>query len=328
MAVVKADGYGHGLVPVARAALDGGRDVARRAHSSEALALRDAGITAPVLTWLFAPGADVGGAIDPDIDVTVGAPGRSTPCWPRPGGAAVPPASTSRSTPGWPQRPAHRLARHGATPRPGRGRGRREVTGVWSHFAYADAPAAPDGARAAGAVRRGLRRARAGRVAAAAPPRQLRGHADQPVGLLRPRTTRHRRLRPLAGARPRRRADFGLREAMRVTARLAVVKRAPGRAGRQLRARVLHAPRHRARARAGGLRRRHPALRRWTRAAARRWRAADVAGRVCMDQVVVDLGPGTPGRPATRSSSSAARPTASPRRRTGPRPPGRSTTRS
>ena len=48
-AVVKADGYGHGAVPVARAALDGGATWLAVALVEEGLALRDAGIDAPVL---------------------------------------------------------------------------------------------------------------------------------------------------------------------------------------------------------------------------------------------------------------------------------------
>src|SRR6266487_6635806 len=55
MAVVKADGYGHGLVPSARAALDGGASWLGTAIVDEALTLRANGITAPVLAWLWTP---------------------------------------------------------------------------------------------------------------------------------------------------------------------------------------------------------------------------------------------------------------------------------
>lgn len=71
MAVVKADGYGHGAVPVARAALAGGADWLGTADIPEALALRDAGIDAPLLCWLHAPGADFGTAIRRQIDLGV-----------------------------------------------------------------------------------------------------------------------------------------------------------------------------------------------------------------------------------------------------------------
>jgi len=49
MAVVKADGYGHGAVPVAKAALAGGADCLGVATLAEGVELRRAGITAPVL---------------------------------------------------------------------------------------------------------------------------------------------------------------------------------------------------------------------------------------------------------------------------------------
>jgi alanine racemase len=63
MAVVKADGYGHGAVPVARAALAGGADLLGVAYPVEALALRQAGVDAPVLAWLWTPDEDVAPAL-------------------------------------------------------------------------------------------------------------------------------------------------------------------------------------------------------------------------------------------------------------------------
>ncbi|GEB96223.1 alanine racemase [Microbacterium lacticum] len=57
IAVVKADGYGHGAVRSAIAALAGGATRLGVADVSEAIALRRAGIDAPILAWLHAPGA-------------------------------------------------------------------------------------------------------------------------------------------------------------------------------------------------------------------------------------------------------------------------------
>lgn len=71
MAVVKANGYGHGAVQVARAALAGGADWLGVADIDEALALRAAGIQAPVLAWLHGRDADFGAAITADIDLGV-----------------------------------------------------------------------------------------------------------------------------------------------------------------------------------------------------------------------------------------------------------------
>src|SRR5690349_24458395 len=74
LAVVKADGYGHGLVPVARAAVEGGATWLGTALVDEALALREAGITAPrVLAWLMGPGERWADALRADIDVSVNA---------------------------------------------------------------------------------------------------------------------------------------------------------------------------------------------------------------------------------------------------------------
>ena len=57
IAVVKADGYGHGAVRSAVAALAGGASRLGVADVAEAIALRRAGLDAPILAWLHAPGA-------------------------------------------------------------------------------------------------------------------------------------------------------------------------------------------------------------------------------------------------------------------------------
>lgn len=72
MVVVKANAYGHGAVPVARAALDAGADWLGVVDIDEALELRAAGIAAPLLCWLHAPDADFGSAIEADVDLGVG----------------------------------------------------------------------------------------------------------------------------------------------------------------------------------------------------------------------------------------------------------------
>ena len=71
MAVVKADGYGHGATQVARAALAAGAAELGVATVDEALALRADGITAPVLAWLHPPGIDFGPALLADVEIAV-----------------------------------------------------------------------------------------------------------------------------------------------------------------------------------------------------------------------------------------------------------------
>lgn len=145
MAVLKADGYGHGLVPAARAALRGGADYLGTAVLEEAFALRAAGVDAPIFTWLNAPGSNYLRAIEEDIDLAAydcaqleeichaarqaGRPARvhlkiDTGMWR--GGA---------SAEDWP-----RLC--GAARR-ALDAGLIEATGIWSHLAAADEPENP-----------------------------------------------------------------------------------------------------------------------------------------------------------------------------------------
>jgi alanine racemase len=69
MAVVKADGYGHGAARVAHTALAAGAAELGVATIEEALALRADGITAPVLAWLHRPGTDFAPALAADIQI-------------------------------------------------------------------------------------------------------------------------------------------------------------------------------------------------------------------------------------------------------------------
>lgn len=71
LVVVKANGYGHGAVPAARAALAGGADWLGTADVDEALALRAAGVDAPLLAWLHRADADFAEAAAARIDLGV-----------------------------------------------------------------------------------------------------------------------------------------------------------------------------------------------------------------------------------------------------------------
>lgn len=71
MAVVKADGYGHGAVRVAHTALAAGATELGVATVEEALVLRADGITAPVLAWLHPPGLDFAPALQGNVEIAV-----------------------------------------------------------------------------------------------------------------------------------------------------------------------------------------------------------------------------------------------------------------
>jgi alanine racemase len=71
MAVVKADGFGHGLVPSARAAVAGGASWLGVTSVTEALEVRAAGLSTPTLAWLFTPDDDLAALAALDVDVSV-----------------------------------------------------------------------------------------------------------------------------------------------------------------------------------------------------------------------------------------------------------------
>lgn len=73
MLAVKADAYGHGMVPLARTALASGADSLAVLEVDAGLALRDVGIDAPLLAWLHGTGTDFAAAIDAGIELGVSA---------------------------------------------------------------------------------------------------------------------------------------------------------------------------------------------------------------------------------------------------------------
>jgi alanine racemase len=74
MAVVKADGYGHGAIPAARAALEGGASALAVAAVAEAEALRAAGIDAPLLVMGPLAGDEWGRALSAGAQLAVWTP--------------------------------------------------------------------------------------------------------------------------------------------------------------------------------------------------------------------------------------------------------------
>lgn len=71
IAVVKANGYGHGAAAAAQAAVDAGAAIIGVADLEEALALREAGIEAPVLCWLHGPAVDFAAGVAADIEIGI-----------------------------------------------------------------------------------------------------------------------------------------------------------------------------------------------------------------------------------------------------------------
>ncbi|WP_141841809.1 alanine racemase [Humibacillus xanthopallidus] len=292
MAVVKADAYGHGLLPVARTAVAAGASWLGVAQFGEAFALRDAGLTTPLLTWLSVPGADFAGVVRRDIDLSASAP------WVLDEIAAA--ARAEGRTARVHLKVDTGLGRGGAFGaawddlvrhvRPLEAEGAVRVVGIWQHFAHADAPEHPTVLAqqerffeaVAIAERAGCRPEVRHLANSAATLVHPSAHAD----LVRPGIAMYG-LTPV----PQVDDDFGLRPAMTVRARLALVKRLPAGQGISYgHAYVTDADTVVGLIPAGyadGIPRNAtnvgPLLADGRRTA--------IAGRVCMDQVVVDLGP-------------------------------------
>src|SRR5215467_389379 len=145
MAVVKSDGYGHGMVVSSRAALAGGASWLGVVQLADAIELRRAGLTVPVLTLHGSPDAAHAEAIRHDIDMTAGTPELVAQIALGAEQAGKPvrlnlEANTGMSRGGatagdWPALVHSALAAEAD--------GRVRVVGLWSHFTCADMPGHP-----------------------------------------------------------------------------------------------------------------------------------------------------------------------------------------
>ncbi|HEY7274139.1 MAG TPA: alanine racemase, partial [Actinoplanes sp.] len=142
MAVVKADGYGHGMLPSARAALAGGATWLGACTLEEALELRRNGITAPVLAWLLSPGLPLHEGVAADVDLSAASLGQLDELVTAARRAERPARAHLKLDTG--------LARGGSAAAhwpalleaaaKAQADGAVEVVGVWSHLACADVP--------------------------------------------------------------------------------------------------------------------------------------------------------------------------------------------
>ncbi|MFE1313528.1 alanine racemase [Streptomyces sp. NPDC058755] len=293
MAVVKSDAYGHGAVPCARAAVEAGATWLGTATPEEALALRAAGLDTRVLCWLWVPGGPWRQAVEADIDVSLSGMWALREVTEAARQAGRPARVQLKADTGlgrngcqpadWPElvREALRAEREGLV----------RVTGLWSHFACADEPGHPSIAAQLALFREMVAYAEEQGVRP-----EVRHLANSPATLTLPET-HFDLVRPgiaMYGVSPSPEigtpADFGLRPVMTLSASLALVKHVPGEHGVSYGHHYVTPgettlglvpvgyadgiPRH-----ASGT---GPVL------VDGKWRT--VAGRVAMDQFVVDLG--------------------------------------
>ena len=232
MTVVKADAYGHGMVPVAKAAREAGADWIGAAVLDEALSLRAAGDTGPIFCWLTTPGEPVAEAIAAGIDLSAAAPWEiaelADAVQDRPArvhlkidtgmsrGGAVPEE--------WPAllRAAQREEKAG----------RIEIAGIWSHLASSDEPKSPVNELQLANFLDAIEVAAA--LGVDPPLKHLANSGatlelpDTHFDLVRPGLATYG-LSPFGHALPS--AELGLRPAMTLRARLAMVKRVPAGVG-------------------------------------------------------------------------------------------------
>jgi alanine racemase len=158
MAVVKADGFGHGQVDVARAALAGGATRFGVTTIDEALPLRAAGLTEPVLSWLSPVGADFATALHHNIEL--GVPGLEhlrTIAHSAPGARIHLQLDTGLGRDGAEPAAWERLCREA---REAERRGQVSVVGIMGHLPCADQPGHPANAVGRDRFAWGLRVAR------------------------------------------------------------------------------------------------------------------------------------------------------------------------
>ncbi|QUX29012.1 alanine racemase [Nocardiopsis akebiae] len=230
LAVVKANGFGHGAVEVARASLEAGATWLGVTSLEEALALRRAGLRAPVLCWLHRADQDFDSAVAADVDLSVPSVGHLR---------AVADAAVRTG------RVAHvhlkadtGLSRNGAPPEAWPGLvglarvleldGLVRVRGVWSHLASADLPGAATTAQQVTAFEGALSQARAAGLDPS-----LR-HLANTAAILNEPATHFDLVRAgvgLYGVEPVEGRRFGLRLAMTLRARVAMVRRVPAGTG-------------------------------------------------------------------------------------------------
>ncbi|MEU1271250.1 alanine racemase [Streptomyces sp. NPDC005799] len=294
MAVVKSDAYGHGAVPCARAAVEAGAAWLGTATPEEALALRKAGLDGPLMCWLWTPGGPWREAIEAGIDVSLSGMWALEEVTAAAREAGIPARVQLKADTG--------LGRNGCQPGEdwaelvagalrAEADGLLRITGLWSHFACADEPGHPSIAAQLTLFREMLAYAEQQGVRP-----EVRHIANSPATLTLPESHFDlvRTGIALYGLSPSPEvgtpADFGLRPVMTLAANIALVKRVPGGHGVSYGHHYITPgattlglvpvgyadgiPRH-----ASGT---GPVL------VDGKWRT--VAGRVAMDQFVVDLG--------------------------------------
>ncbi len=291
MAVVKADGFGHGAAAVARTALAAGASSLGVTSVAEALSLRVDGITAPILSWLNPLGTNFAAAVAAEVELAVPSTEHLVNL---PVGARIHlHLDTGMARDGAPAATWTALCREA---RRAELAGRVQVVGIMSHLGCADTPTHPANAAALAAFEHGIAVARAYGLNPAV------RHLAATAATLTAPTTHFDLVRVgagLVGIDPS--GTTALHHALTLTAPVLSVRTV--RAGTPVGyGNTWHAPHHTTLAQlpvgyADGL----PRLAGGNAQVQLGGRRFPVVGRISMDQIVVDIGsePIWPGEPAT-----------------------------
>ena len=293
MAVVKADAYGHGLIPVARAARQGGATWLGTALLEEAISLRNSGDSGRILTWLGSPNDKWQECIDLGIDISVSSIEIAS--------GVIKAAKKIGKKAKIHIKVDTGLGRNGVMPNDladltslleeATANGLVEVVAVWTHFALADAPSSPTIAKQLEVLDASFKFVESRGF------KNLMKHAANSAATLTSPHTHFDLVRPgiavygiTPGGEVGKASEFGLRPAMTLKAQAALVKDVPAGHGISYGAEYVTKQNTKIALIPLGYADGIPRIAGNKGPVLANGKKFSVAGRVCMDQFVIDIG--------------------------------------
>ncbi len=293
MAVVKADAYGHGLIPVAKAARQGGATWLGTALLEEAISLRSSGDSGRILTWLGSPNDKWQECIDLGIDISVTSIEIAS--------EVIKAAKKIGKKAKIHIKVDTGLGRNGIMPddladltsllEEATANGLVEVVAVWTHFALADAPSSPTIAKQLEVLDASFKFVESRGF------KNLMKHAANSAATLTSPHTHFDLVRPgiavygiTPGGEVGKASEYGLRPAMTLKAQAALVKDVPAGHGISYGAEYVTKQNTKIALIPLGYADGIPRIAGNKGPVLANGKKFSVAGRVCMDQFVIDIG--------------------------------------
>lgn len=293
MAVVKADAYGHGLIPVSKAARQGGATWLGTALLEEAIELRKSGDKGRILTWLGSNQDRWQECVELGIDLSVSSIENAS--------AIINAAKVTGKTAQVHIKVDTGLGRNGVMPNDladltnlleeAKASGLVEVVAVWTHFALADAPSSPTIAKQLEVLDESYK------YVASRGFKNLMKHAANSAATLTAPNAHFDLVRPgiavygiTPGGEVGKASEFGLRPAMALKAQSVVVKKVPAGHGISYGAEYVTKTDTRIALIPLGYADGIPRIAGNKGPVMAKGKKFRVAGRVCMDQFVIDIG--------------------------------------